>query len=364
MTETDQLLAPGAHYELVIATRDALWEGNRDYSDIELMVTRFGFQIIEDDHNGPNWGRTLMDGDQANLIQLARFLKTAPDPMPEDEATSAELNSAGVDAYTELVAAETALRDVVRLAVPDWQSQLEPEDIQKLETKRLEEDKKRDGITVSQDLLDYSEVYLLQKLIGKNWPAVKPILDDKARTEVYLGIIFDIRNTIGHSRPVVPSERLLLAGAAGQIRNQLARYRSSQDGAAMYYSSIDSARDSAGQDANRGISYPSTADRTSVPRFDVGDEIEFELAGTDPRDRELTWSLHVYPDLPMSPNWDATRESATGGRVRLKWTVAHTDVGELRYVAIFLRNSSRYQRNRAGYDDACFFNYHVNPPLD
>jgi len=46
VTETDELLDPGAHYELVIATRDALWEGNRDYSDIELMVTRFGFQII------------------------------------------------------------------------------------------------------------------------------------------------------------------------------------------------------------------------------------------------------------------------------------------------------------------------------
>ncbi|GEM_PF-1862711 len=50
--------------------------------------------------------------------------------------------------------------------------------------------------------------------------------------------------------------------------------------------------------------------------------------------------------------------------MKLKWTVAHTDVGELRYVTIFLRNSSKYQRNHAGYDAACFFNYHVNPPLD
>ncbi|WP_371305900.1 hypothetical protein [Rhodococcus zopfii] len=61
------------------------------------------------------------------------------------------------------------------MVIPDWQSQLEADDIQKLEAKRTEEDKKRDGITVSQDLLDYSEVYLLQKLIGKNWPAVKPV---------------------------------------------------------------------------------------------------------------------------------------------------------------------------------------------
>jgi hypothetical protein len=115
------------------------------------------------------------------------------------------------------VAAETALRDVIRLAIPGWQSQLESDDIQKLEAKRTEEDKKRDGITVSQDLLDYSEVYLLRKLIDKNWDAVKPVLDDKKRTDVYLDIVLEVRNTIGHSRPVVSSERLLLAGAAGQI---------------------------------------------------------------------------------------------------------------------------------------------------
>src|SRR3546814_2959680 len=70
------------------------------------------------------------------------------------------------------------------MRISDWSSDVCSSDlIQKLEAKRAEEDKKRDGITVSQDLLDYSEVYLLRKLIDKNWDAVKPVLDDKARTD-------------------------------------------------------------------------------------------------------------------------------------------------------------------------------------
>jgi len=123
-----------------------------------------------------------------------------------------------VDAYTELVAAETEIRDVVRLAVPGWHVQFTPVELETLENKRAEDNKKHDGITVSQDLLDYTEIHQLTALVHKNWESVKPVLDDKRRTETYLRIIMDVRNTIGHSRPVVPSERLLLAGAAGQAR--------------------------------------------------------------------------------------------------------------------------------------------------
>lgn len=64
------------------------------------------------------------------------------------------------DAYTELVAAEMALRAAIRIPLRnEWQSTFTPEDIQKLETKRAEEGRRRDGVTVSQDLLDYTEVY-------------------------------------------------------------------------------------------------------------------------------------------------------------------------------------------------------------
>lgn len=63
------------------------------------------------------------------------------------------------DPYTELVAAETALRTVIRIALRnEWQSIFTPEDIAKLDVNRTEEGKRRDGVSVSQDLLDYTEV--------------------------------------------------------------------------------------------------------------------------------------------------------------------------------------------------------------
>lgn len=310
----------------------------------------------------PDWGRTLLDGDPANLVRLAQYLGTAPKSAePEAESTVES-----VDAYTELVAAETALRDVIRLAIPGWQSQLESDDIQKLEAKRTEEDKKRDGITVSQDLLDYSEVYLLRKLIDKNWDAVKPVLDDKKRTDVYLDIVLDVRNTIGHSRPVVSSERLLLAGAAGQIRNQLARYRSSRDGSASHYSSIDSARDNFGTDGGGDVNlYPVQA-TCDTPRLEVGDKVTFTLEATDPRGREVDWSGYLVAG-DRSPGaykvYGPPRFTGGGSSTVLHWTVSENDVGERVTMVIVLKNASSYQR-RDGIDDARQFVYHVNPPLD
>lgn len=351
-------LKPGLHFELIIAVRRAMIERIAN-SDVGLLLHRFG--IPTDDSDTLN--DALSETDESRLIDLGEYLgvvETASDPGDPEPTPS-------VDAYTELVAAETALRDVIRAVVPGWQSQLEPNAVQILVERRAEEDKRRDGISVSQDLLDYTEIYQLKALVNDNWEATKVVLDDKKRTDVYLGIILDVRNTIGHSRPVVPSERLLLAGAAGQIRNQLARYRSSQDGSALHYSSIDSARDMSGRNGFPHDTFPASVGQ-DLPRVDVGDEIAFEVAGTDPRNRELNWSLYVGSNLTATlARWNTTesRAECTGTRGTLTWKVPPADVGEKRYAVIVLRNSSNYQRHDTGkYDDARFFCYHVNPPLD
>jgi hypothetical protein len=50
-----------------------------------------------------------------------------------------------------------------------WQSAPGAPDIQKLQERQVEEDKRRDGAVVSDDLLDYTETYHLTDLIEKNW---------------------------------------------------------------------------------------------------------------------------------------------------------------------------------------------------
>lgn len=367
MTADPHPLTPGQHFDLMVAVRDALV--SMDTGDKSLLLVRFGFQSMDYDH-GPSTGEVLMDHAQENLIALAEYLDIAVrSPADAEDQKASAAND--VDAYEELVSAETALRDVIRIAVPNWQNDLTPEDVAKLEAKRTEEDNRRDGIAVSQDLLDYTEIYQLEKLIKDHWdPNVKAILDDKKRTEVYLGIIFDIRNSIGHSRPVFAAERLLLAGAAGQIRNQLARYRAGADGPQRHYPSLDSARDSMGNTASSNPYFsppysPYGPPPPPTPRLEVGDVITFELEATDPRGRELVWRAYSLAGgvSPGSFGYYSPFGQATGNRVQFTWTVSENEVGEDRSIAFIVANGGRYHRHH-DFDDGCFFNYRVNPPPD
>jgi hypothetical protein len=342
-----------------------------EFGDRLSLVQWFGFASAE----GRSWLDELLEGDEAKLIELAKYVDVHVPGEAEDQPV--DLSAADIDAYVELVSAETALRDVIRAAVPNWKDDFSAEDIKKLEDKRAEEDKRRDGIAVSQDLLDYTEIYQLQAIIKKHWdPAVQAILDDKKRTEVYLGIMFDIRNAIGHSRPVFAAERLLLAGAAAQIRNQLARYRAKADGPQRHYPSLDSARDSMGTQAgsNRDLSIQAATQAAiwshagPTPRLEVGDMVTFELEATDPRGRELVWKAYSVPgnmtaSMVGHGDYYPIIAEMTGERVGFTWTVGEAEVGEGRQIAITVANCGRYHRERT-WDDGTIFLYHVNPPPD
>ncbi|OCB37261.1 hypothetical protein A5676_18320 [Mycobacterium malmoense] len=329
------------------------------------LAARFGIPV----EDGREWIDDLLAAEEADLIELAKYLDVTIPGQSGD--FTVDPSAADIDAYAELVSAETALRDVIRIAVPKWQADFDAEALGKLEAKRAEEDTRRDGVAVSQDLLEYTEIYQLQEIINRYWdPDVKAILADKKRTDVYLGIIFDVRNSIGHSRPVFASERLLLAGAAGQIRNQLASYRAKADGPQRYYPSIDSARDSAGREGRKDAKlYKVSADALpGLPRLDVGDTIVFELEATDPRGRDLIWKGYsivgsTTPSLIAHNMGFEPFVEATGERVRVTWVVGDGDVGEYRQIVFTLQNSGRYHRE-SSWDDGVMFFYHVNPPPD
>ena len=363
-------LQAGEHFDLCLAVNQALEERFSDFSIRSALLNRFGIQIGEHDSS---WLDDILAGNELALIELAEYLRV---PLPEQLTGDTvavghmPLEISDLDGYSELVSAETALREVIRLAVPNWIDDLTPDEVARLKQKLAEEDKRRDGITVSQDLLDYVEVYQLEKTIQKHWdPDVRAILDDKKRTEVYLGIIGDIRNTIGHSRPIYAAERLLLAGAARQIRNQLAVYRTRADGPQRHYPSIDSARDEGGRKAyiNGDGLWGFGDNPQDAPRLEVGDTITFYLEATDPRGRELLWvGYSIPPDQsPSSVPYGGIHPFATasGNRVEMTWTVSESDVGEKHAVQFTLAHAGRFHRH-SSWDDAALFYFHVNPPRD
>lgn len=357
-------MPPGTRFNVAreIARRLTTYVG-----DDNILVFLKQFDV--DGAVGSTWIECLIEHGDDKIAELAtHFGIETPERLVSDADESVESSGEDIDAYAELVSAETALRDVIRLTVPNWIGDLDADAVAKLEAKRAEEDRRRDGIAVSEDLLDYTEIYELQAIINRYWdPNVKAILDDKKRTDVYLGVILDVRNSIGHSRPVFGSERLLLAGAAGQIRNQLARYRARADGPQRHYPSLDSARDSMGNTAssNPYFAGPGYGPRPPIPRLEVGDTVTFELEGTDPRGRELIWRAYSIPGSTSAsfPEHYPLIAEARGDRVQITWTVSEDEVGESRQVAITLANNGRYYRHR-NFDDACVFDYHVNPPAD
>ena len=343
------------------------------YEHRSSLLRRFG---INENRNSSSLD-DLLEGPEAALVALAEYLDvptgfSEADVSDDQPPASPSPEAAELDAYEELVSAETALRDVIRIAVPNWQSEFDADYLAELNRKRTEEDKRRDGIAVSSDLLDYTEIHTLEQLVSRHWdPHVKAILDDKKRTDVYLGIVLDVRNAVGHSRPVYPAERLLLAGAAGQIRNQLARYRTKVDGPRRHYPSLDSARDSMGNTAPPNATFEPARfndpfERRKTPRLEVGETVTFELEATDPRGRDLVWSAYSVPGVPSAgflQHYRLILEASPGSRFTFTWIVSEEEVGENRHIVFTVANGGRFHRH-GDYDDACAFEYHVNPPPD
>ncbi|MEZ5152930.1 hypothetical protein ACFWDA_25635 [Rhodococcus zopfii] len=118
MTETSATvrrpLAPGERFDLVISLRDAL--DKMDGHDAYLLMREFGVpQPHDDDLNPPTRGELLQDTDDDKLIGLGEYLHVPAASSGEDDKAP---DLGDVDAYTELVAAETTLRDVIRLVIP------------------------------------------------------------------------------------------------------------------------------------------------------------------------------------------------------------------------------------------------------
>ncbi|MUM16178.1 hypothetical protein FZI91_11490 [Mycobacterium sp. CBMA271] len=345
-----QQLNRSDHYNLVISVRDAMDPMRGD--DQSLLLVHFGFSALGFNFEGPSIGEVLMQGRQDDLVALAQHLNIeVPGPPADPGIPTAYV----VDIYSQLVAAETAFREIVRATIgPTWIDDFTADKVEGLEAKRTEEDKRRDGVSVSQDLLDYTEAFHLKSLVLKHWDKTGPILDDKKRTEVYLNAMLDVRNTIAHARPVVPHERQLLAGIAGQIQNLISVYRSGSETADAYYASINYARDSFGVEGRRdGVG---SGDRK---RLKIGQVIEFDFSATDPHDREIEWTFSIYDN---GRSRSGHLGIALGPSATFLWTVGEEEVGEQIDLWVSIANESPYQRNGTCDDRVCF-GYSVSPPV-
>lgn len=287
------------------------------------------------------------------------------------------------DPASALQAAENALRLAVRSVLGDaWQGSL---DLDSLRQKQEEDRKRREGVVVVDDLLNYVEFYQLTSIILKQWEQFKPVFDDKKRTEVWLATLEDVRNAIAHSRQLVEYERYLVSGISGQIRNLVTLYRTNAIPANAHYAIIESVRDNFGTVGTGDFQLAMQEDYQTHPRLEVGDTLSFTCSGSDGRGRELDWILYakdhlgLYIALEGQPQPEARLVRGRGNDIVLSWTVGPGDVGENYTIEVYVKPvGSRFTRlgdssetpsepwmfSGPPHDDKAAFRYSVNPPLD
>lgn len=222
-----------------------------------------------------------------------------------------------------------------------------------LEQRRTEEASRRAPVSVPEDLLSYTHLYELRRVVEKHWQDFAEALGKKRDFAVLMDKVEDFRNAPAHSRELLPHERSLLEGIAGTIRTQVTAYRSMQMSDARHYPIIETIRDSFGNepktlDPNDGLGTVWTGLRLAV-----GTIVRFEARGWDAQGRDLSWSLLSYGGR--------RQDVGTGTEMSAEYVVTEDDVGSHRYIEISLVGAGRYHRHN-GFDHKVTFGYVVEPP--
>lgn len=216
-------------------------------------------------------------------------------------------------------------------------------------------------LAVANTGLAYSNFYDLLTIAEKHWEPLSGALGKKAAALALLKRLDNLRNSVAHSRPLLPFEQDLLSGIAGQIRNQVTIFMSAQDPAGDIYPRIESVTDQFGRRIES-----STVDGEmagSAPGHDVvlrpGDSVTFNCVGIDPQGRGLQWRLDSSGGGPS-----VTPRGRSQEVTKLIWHVTNQDVNETATVQIFLSTADGKYHRYGWFDHRCWFGFRVRPPLE
>ncbi len=262
-----------------------------------------------------------------------------------------------------LATCEQALRRLVVsvLSAKDeaWLSTyFKAEQVQRWKERREDEQRRRErrGVARTSDQpLDYSELYELTTVIDRHWDAgFSAAFRGVKRNEVLvlLSRLEALRNTVAHSRELLPFEQDLLAGIAGDIRNRVTIHLSEQSPVGEHFPRVESVTDSF------GLTVADPVDAVAVAEGSVqltpGDTVRFVCRGTDPHGRELSWYLRTQGERRS--------DVLLGSEVELEWFVREDDIAERRQVEVCMRADSTHHRIGFHADDAYIvFPYRVLP---
>ena len=216
---------------------------------------------------------------------------------------------------------------------------------------RLASEAKRGIVSLDNRLIYYADLYDLETIIHKNWNTTfVSVFQSKKEIEVILNYLEQYRNADSHRRELLPHQKHLIIGIAGELRSQIIRYRSSIMNKKKYFPVIECVRDNLGNICLQSNELIST-NTVLVP----GDILSYTVTASDPEDRLLQYSIELA-NGPMFQGGKWQNENY------FEVTIEESHICEALYVQICIKSDRKFhaKRNR---DDVVCFKYSVLPKI-
>jgi hypothetical protein len=211
--------------------------------------------------------------------------------------------------------------------------------------RKEDEEKRQESGVVEKRLIYYADFDDLRVILEKNWSGeFSDAFGEWERMKIFLTELKNLRDPDAHRRELMPHQKHLVLGIAGEIRTRLVRYRSKQETSEDYYPRIESARDSLGNIYTYG-DVPAIFTRA---RLRVGDAIDFLITATDPLGEPLQYAI-----LRRGWQWQ------DGNVISLK--LSEQDVQKDFQVILSIKSNRQYHALK-DFDDRVMFTYEVLPP--
>ncbi len=275
------------------------------------------------------------------MKEKSEFLSPNPDWMDTTEA---------------LKDTENSLRDFIATVLHknlggDWveKSGVSEKRIEAWNERKFVEEKRQESGVVEERLIYYADFYDLKTILKKHWSGEFSTVFGEWRTmEVWLSEIEKLRDPDAHRRELLPHQKHLLLGIAGEIRTRLIRYRSKMETSEDYYPRIESVKDSVGNIWTYGASNLPIAKTILRPR----DILEFIVTASDPLDAELQYGLTVTGHH-ANPAWQSSNVMSL---------VILDNYVRRNFGVMFWLRSPRDFHAVGDHDDSVTFIYEVLPP--
>jgi hypothetical protein len=252
---------------------------------------------------------------------------------------------------------ENSLRDFLVMLLQDkygneWLKHCgASEDRVQIWQKRKDEEEKKHGAGVADErIIYYADFYDLKTILKRNWNLLSPALGDWKSMEVYLSEMDKYRDSMAHSRELLPYQKHIILGISGEIRSKIVQYRGKGENSENYYPRFESARDNLG---NIWIPGKDTWVKSNI-KVRPKDELQFIVTATDPFGEEIEYQMTANSGSPShSEKW--------GTKNDFKLIIKDSDVCNLFFVNLLIRSKRKYHARKT-YDDSLYFTYTVLPP--